>query len=114
MFQFKFLSKRFLTAGISLLAMLVVPLAYGQNFGPNVVIFNPSMSTSQIQTQVNAIAARQVNNEFGTQRFTFLFRPGTYGSAAQPLMLQVGYYTEIAGLGASPNNVVINGHIDVY
>src|SRR5678816_4056161 len=43
-----------------------------------------------------------------------LFKPGVYGSTAQPLILRVGYYTEVAGLGASPTDVVINGHVDVY
>jgi hypothetical protein len=84
------------------------------NLGPNVYIFDPSMSTSQIQTTVNQIAAEQVSNQFGTQRYTLLFKPGTYGSSATPLNFQVGFYTEVAGLGASPNDVVINGTIDVY
>ena len=30
-----------------------------------------------------------------------------------PLIFQVGYYTSVAGLGLSPNDVVINGAIDV-
>ena len=50
----------------------------------------------------------------GTQRYALLFKPGTYGSAADPLTFQVGYYTEVAGLGASPTDVTINGHVDVY
>jgi hypothetical protein len=50
----------------------------------------------------------------GTQRYTLLFRPGTYGSADAPLTFQVGYYTEVAGLGTSPADVTINGHVDVY
>ena len=66
------------------------------DFGPNVVIFNPSMTTSQIQATVNAIAAQQISNQFGTQRYTLLFEPGTYGSSTTPLNFQVGYYTEIA------------------
>lgn len=84
------------------------------DLGPNVMIFNPSMPTSQIQAAVNTIAAQQVSNEFGPQRYALLFMPGTYGSSATPLVFQVGYYTEVAGLGASPTDVVINGHIDVY
>ena len=40
--------------------------------------------------------------------------PGVYGSDTQPLQLKVGYYTEIAGLGASPTDVTINGKIEVY
>jgi len=84
------------------------------DFGPNVMIFNPSMSTSQIETAVNAIANQQVSNQFGTQRYALLFMPGTYGATGSPLTLQVGYYTEVAGLGASPTDVTINGHVDSY
>jgi hypothetical protein len=84
------------------------------NFGPNVIVFNPSMPTSQIQTTVNAIATQQVSNQFGTQRYALLFEPGTYGTPQVPLAFQLGYYTEVAGLGVSPADVVINGHIDVY
>jgi hypothetical protein len=72
------------------------------------------MSQSQIQSTVNSIANQQVSNQFGTQRYALLFEPGTYGSAAAPLTFQVGYYTEVAGLGASPSDVTINGTIDVY
>ena len=32
----------------------------------------------------------------------------------QPLQFKVGYYTEVAGLGASPDDVTINGKIEVY
>src|SRR6059036_19432 len=84
------------------------------DFGPNVIVFDPSMPTSQIQATVDAIAGQQVDNEMGTQRYALLFKPGTYGSAANPLDFQVGYYTEVAGLGASPTDVTINGHVDVY
>ncbi len=72
------------------------------------------MPQSQIQATVNAIASQQISNQFGTQRYALLFEPGTYGSAADPLSFQVGYYTEVAGLGGSPGDVTINGTIDVY
>ena len=84
------------------------------DFGPNVTIFNPSMPTSQIQTAVDAIANQQISNQFGTQRYALLFMPGTYGTASTPLNFQVGYYTAVAGLGSSPDDVIINGSIDVY
>jgi hypothetical protein len=108
---------------ITLLALILMALPIqpalangsGQpDFGLNVLIFDPSMPTSQIQAAVDAVATQQVDNEMGTQRYTLLFKPGTYGSAATPLTFQVGYYTEVAGLGASPTDVIINGHIDVY
>ncbi|HET9374757.1 MAG TPA: coagulation factor 5/8 type domain-containing protein [Chthoniobacterales bacterium] len=84
------------------------------DFGPNVFIFDPTMPLGEIQAQVNAIANQQISNQFGTQRYALLFMPGTYGTATNPLNFQVGYYTAVAGLGLSPNDVVINGSIDVY
>src|SRR2546423_4730500 len=84
------------------------------DFGPNVLIFDPSMPTSQIQATVDTIANQQLSNQFGTQRYALLFKPGTYGSSAAPLNFQVGYYTTVAGLGLSPSDVVINGSIYVH
>ena len=82
--------------------------------GPNVTIFDPSMPVSEIQATVDAIHAQQVDNEMGTNRYLLLFKPGVYGSASHPLQMKVGYYTEVAGLGASPADVTINGKIEVY
>jgi hypothetical protein len=84
------------------------------DLGPNTYVFDPSMSVSDIQATVDAVAHRQVSNQFGTERYALLFKPGTYGSAAQPLNFQVGYYTEVAGLGRNPGDVIINGSVDVY
>src|SRR5215470_10049195 len=84
------------------------------DFGPNVYVFTPSMPQSQIQATVDSIASQQVSNQFGTQRYALLFEPGTYGSAADPLFFQVGYYTSVAGLGTSPGDVVINGAVDSF
>jgi hypothetical protein len=84
------------------------------DFGPNVKFFDPSMPTSKIKASLDSIAAQQVSNQFGTQRYAVLFKPGAYGSAVDPLNFQVGYYTEVAGLGSSPNDVAVNGTIDVY
>jgi hypothetical protein len=83
------------------------------NLGTNVYVFNPSMPQSEIQATVDSIANQQVSNQFGTQRYALLFEPGTYGSSTNPLNFQVGYYTAVAGLGLSPNDVVINGSIYV-
>ncbi len=88
--------------------------AAAPDFGPNVMVFDPSMSVDQIEAAVNAVADKQVSNQFGPERFALLFKPGTYGTSTNPLVFQVGYYTEVAGLGASPADVVINGKIDVY
>ena len=123
MSPFRGIERASLVAVTIALALLVVavgaagaspPTAGPPDFGPNVIVFDPSMPVSQIQATIDGITAQQVDNEFGTQRYTLLFKPGTYGTSANPLTFQVGYYTEVAGLGASPTDVTINGHVDVY
>jgi hypothetical protein len=84
------------------------------SLGPNVITFTPSMSQASIQTELNTISTQQVSNQFGTQRYSIFFEPGTYGSAADPLDFQLGFYTQVSGLGAEPGDVVINGAINVY
>ena len=84
------------------------------DLGPNVIVFDPSMPTGQIQATVDRIADQQVDDEMGSNRYALLFKPGSYGSAASPLIVRVGYYTEVAGLGLSPTDVTIHGHVDVY
>src|SRR3954451_9466999 len=106
------------------LALLVVVLSLAgaapasaappPGLGPNVVVFDPSMPVSDIQATADAIYTKQVDAEMGTDRYALLFKPGTYGTATQPLQLKVGYYTEVAGLGASPADVTINGKVEVY
>src|ERR1700691_2465458 len=100
--------------GVSVTAVTVPPAPSGQpNFGANVFVFTPSTPQSTIQATVDAVATTQVSNQFGTQRYASVFEPGTYGSAANPLIFQVGYYTTVAGLGLSPSDVTINGAINV-
>ena len=92
----------------------VAPSTTGGAFGPNVYVFTPSMPQATIQSTLDSIASQQVSNQFGAQRYAIFFEPGTYGSTADPLTFQVGYYTTVAGLGFNPSGVVINGSIDVY
>ena len=85
-------------------------------FGPNVCVFNDTMSQTAIQADLNNIATQQVPlaSQFDSQRYAIFFQPGTYGSAADPLVFQVGYYEEVAGLGSMPQEVVVNGQIDAF
>ncbi len=83
------------------------------DLGPNTIVFDPSMPVAQIQAKVDAIAAQQTPAQFGAGRYALLFKPGTYGTPEQPLRFEVGYYTEVAGLGLSPDDVVVNGAIEV-
>ncbi|WP_067498853.1 adenylyl cyclase [Actinoplanes sp. TFC3] len=84
------------------------------SFGANVTVFDPSMPVEQIQATLDATYAKQVDNEMGTARYAYLFKPGTYGTTDKPLQIKVGYYTEISGLGADPTDVTINGKVEVY
>ncbi len=100
------------TAGAA--ATTALASSAGPDFGSNVRILTPSMPQSLVQATLDSVSGQQVNNQFGTQRFALLFEPGTYGSASHPLVFQVGYYTSVAGLGLSPNDVVINGAIESF
>ena len=91
------------------LALLLAPSAVScapPNFGPNVILFAPSMPSAAIQQQIDKIYAIQQHSEFGTARFALLFQPGEY-----KLDIPIGFYTEIAGLGASPDAVHITGNV---
>ena len=92
----------------------VAPSTTGGTLGPDVYIFNPSMPQASIQSTLDSIASQQVSNQFGSQRYAVFFQPGTYGSTADPLIFQVGYYTTVAGLGLDPGDVTLNGQINVY
>ncbi|HEX9108019.1 MAG TPA: hypothetical protein VF832_12340, partial [Longimicrobiales bacterium] len=76
------------------------------DLGPNVFVLDPSMPGEAIQQLLDTIYARQVRAEFGEGRYALLFKPGTYSFDAR-----IGYYTQIAGLGRSPDDVVVNGHV---
>ena len=86
----------------------------GGSLGANVIVISPSESVATIASTLNAIGTQQNPNQFGTQRYEILFQPGTYGSAADPLDFQVGYYESVEGLGQNPSQVVINGTIDSW
>src|SRR5271166_2742416 len=75
-------------------------------FGPNVMVFDPSMSSQAIQKQIDAVYATQEHNEFGQQRNALLFLPGDYS-----VDVPVGFYTELIGLGSSPDATRIAGNV---
>ncbi len=80
------------------------------DFGPNVTVFDPSMPASTIQSAVDAVSQVQAlpSSQFNTVRHAFLFKPGSYD-----VDVELGYYTSVAGLGLSPDDVAINGEVRV-
>ncbi len=80
------------------------------DLGPNVKIFDPSMPASSIQSTINSVYGSQQTNQFGTNRYALLFMPGSYN-----VDVPVGFYTQVAGLGAQPTDVSLTGggvHVD--
>lgn len=92
----------------------MMPAHSAPDFGPNVIIFDASTPLATIQQTFDDLHAQQVDDEMGTNRYALLFKPGAYGAPDLPLQVKVGYYTEVAGLGAAPTDVAINGKIEVY
>jgi hypothetical protein len=76
------------------------------DFGPNVTIFDPATPAAKIQSTLDSIFASQETNQFGPARYALFFKPGKYHVDAR-----IGFYTQVSGLGLSPNDVVINGGI---
>ena len=76
------------------------------DFGPNVVIFDPSTSAATIQKQLDSIYGKQDAAQFDTGRYALLFKPGQYD-----LDVKVGFYTQVLGLGRSPDDVTITGAV---
>ncbi len=76
------------------------------DFGNNVLVFDPSMPAASIQRQIDKVYATQRHNEFGPERSALLFLPGDYR-----VDVPVGFYTEVIGLGASPDDVHITGNV---
>ncbi|MEV7342005.1 RICIN domain-containing protein [Streptomyces sp. NPDC093544] len=87
-------------------AAVTPPPSNGVDLGANVVVFDPSMSASTIQTRLNTIFQQQQTNQFGSQRYAVMFKPGTYSAD-----VNVGFYTQVLGLGLSPDSVTINGAV---
>ncbi|WP_402468461.1 adenylyl cyclase [Isoptericola aurantiacus] len=87
---------------------------YDPDLGPNVTVFDPSTPQDEIEQYLTELATQQTDAEMSTDRYSVLFKPGAYGSAQDPLQATVGYYTEVAGLGANPGDVDVHGALEVY
>ncbi|MGA4728002.1 discoidin domain-containing protein [Micromonospora taraxaci] len=79
---------------------------YNPNLGSNTFVFDPSTPTSTIQSRLNTLFTQQETNQFGPQRYAVLFKPGTYTAD-----VNLGFFTQVAGLGMSPDDVNLNGHV---
>jgi hypothetical protein len=84
-------------------------------FGSGVRVFGPGDNMDEIQGAVNAAYANNGGHDppdhghWSEHRYAFLFKPGTYN-----VEVPVGYYTQVAGLGTSPDDVVFTSPKGVY
>ncbi|MES2935916.1 MAG: coagulation factor 5/8 type domain-containing protein [Pseudomonadota bacterium] len=78
------------------------------DFGPNVKIYDSKSNIADIQTALSTTFTQQETNQFGTQRYAFMFKPGSYAVDAN-----LGFYTHILGLGKHPDDVTINGDVHI-
>jgi hypothetical protein len=79
---------------------------YTSIFGKNVLVFDDSMDMDSITMMLQALHKQQKYNEFGSERYALLFKPGTYN-----LDVTVDYYVQALGLGRYPEDVTINGTV---
>jgi hypothetical protein len=78
-------------------------------FGPNVYVIDPSATEATVEATLASLANLQ---QFDTNRYAVLFKPGAYTIQNQTGAFgYVGYYESIAGLGRSPGDVTINGFL---
>jgi hypothetical protein len=90
-----------LCAGVAMASVGAKP-----DFGANVLVFDSSMPAAEIQREIDRVYAAQQKSEFGAERDALLFLPGEYR-----VDVPVGFYTEVMGLGATPDSVHISGNV---
>jgi hypothetical protein len=76
------------------------------DFGANTFIFSPDMPAAQIQARLDAIFREQESAHWTDRRYAVLFKPGNYA-----VDVNVGFFTQVLGLGALPTDVTISGHV---
>jgi hypothetical protein len=88
------------------------------DWGSNVLIFDPSMPASTIQSQLDTVATAQnapsppgttgapYGAEYSTSRYAYFFKPGQYNAD-----VKIGFYIQALGLGHSPDDVTITGAV---
>ncbi|NJC33044.1 hypothetical protein GGR88_000518 [Sphingomonas jejuensis] len=76
------------------------------DLGPYVVVLDPDTPPAALQARLDAIFREQERAHFTDRRYAVLAKPGRY-----PLDINVGFFTQVAGLGRVPGEVVIDGHV---
>ena len=97
-------------ATMSFAVLAVMPLIAGAampkpDLGENVRVFSPEDGLETIHRATEDVFKRQHKRQFGPERYAFLFLPGDYSKMKT---VNVGYYTQILGLGKTPRDVKLS------
>ena len=95
-------------ATMSFAALAAMPAIAGitmPDLGSNVRVFSSKDDPAEIARVCEDTFKKQHHRQFGPDRHAFLFMPGDYTKAGT---LNVGYYTQVLGLGRSPRDVKLS------
>ena len=109
--------KSFPQAGMTIMIVIIMSLASGCRdhtgidatealMGSRVLVFDDGMDMRVIQARLDALHEQQKLDEFSSERYALLFKPGEYD-----LTVTVDYYVQAAGLGMMPGDVRIRGAV---
>lgn len=74
-------------------------------FGDGAYIFNDTDDKAAVNKVINDIFEQQHYSQFGDNRYALMFKSGDYTGFD---VVQIGYYTQILGLGTDPTKVKLN------
>lgn len=74
-------------------------------FGESTYIFEDTDPADKIQNVIDTAFKTSESGQFGKDRFAFMFKPS---STKYDVKAEVGFYTQFAGLGLTPNDVNLN------
>ena len=77
-------------------------------FGPNVYVFDATCRPRTSRTRPPRYSRRWSPTSSVPERIALLFKPGDYH-----VNFKVGFYTHVAGLGRDPDDVHIDGGVNV-
>ena len=75
-----------------------------ETFGYNTSIFEPTDTPANIQSYIDNVFKTTESGQFISNRYAMLFAPGTYSN---DLNVEIGFYTQVAGMGISPEDTVL-------
>lgn len=78
---------------------------HNELFGENVYIFSPEDDPIEVNEILEDIYEAQEENQFGEERYAIYFMPGVYDESIE---VEVGFYTQVAGLGELPTDTRIH------